>query len=376
MYKFLRFLIPLILIQISCSDKPVLNSVYNVRLTGEIPADPLISQVSSGRVSVDGPGLVQALDSTFEIDAAAGMLTVDMAVQPGPDREFRVFLASEEGSVFFGGLTIGSVPENQAIHIGFILDQTGFSSASSVLVFRDQYPWDSHALDSTLISQGLTTGIGNDQYHIYPSSEMPFAELRPGIDLVIISNDQPQSFYDNYVVNRERIEQFVEDGGSLLWCACDMGWNYGSISEAGLELPRQVEIGYSLDMSNLVSDHQLRLVGDFPDTLRGNYASQEIFSGLPGDAIVYLTDSRGNATLVGFGMGKGTVIISGQPLEYNYDRRESYNIGDLLPRLIRFLLGIGTGGSLSLLPGFETFDSENEWNGNSTRIATEGTSRQ
>jgi hypothetical protein len=93
------------------------------------------------------------------------------------------------------------------------------------------------------------------------------------------------------------------------------------------------------------------VLGDLPDTLLGNYASQEVFSGLPGGALVYITDFDGAPSLVGFAIGEGWVILSGQPLEYNYDRRDTYNIGLLLPQLIRFLLGMGPGEVVLHSPG-------------------------
>lgn len=366
-----------ILILISCTESPMFMPSYNVRLNCEFPDDPLVESASSARVTVRAPDIGSAIDSTFSINEPGLMvLSLDLNVKPGPDREFRISLMNDGGGTAFTGLAVETIPENRASAVNLVINQAGFSSASSVLIFRDQYPWDSRALDSTLISHGLTTGTGDGQYSVYPSSEMLYAELRPGIDLVIISNDQPQEFYDNYAASAHRFEQFAYDGGTILWCACDMGWNYGSISDAGLELPGPVGISYSLDIYNLVTNPGFELIGGLPDTLRGNYASQETFFNLPGGCLTYLTNTNGSPTLVGFAAGDGWIVISGQALEYNYDRRDNYSIGELLPRLIRFLLGIRTGEPLSLLPGSGTLVSEAGSEGNSYLLTSEGTSRQ
>jgi len=226
-------------------------------------------------------------------------------------------------------------------------DQTGFGSGTTVVVFRDELPWDSFAMDSVLLAQGLTTGSCDGCYHVYPSTEMQYIQLRPDTDIVVISNDQPQAFYDYYAASRETFERFVADGGTLRWCACDLGWNYGSIQSSGLTLPRSVGISYALSGRNIISETGFDILAGMPDTLAGNYASQVAFNNLPAGTIIYMDNTDGDPVLIGYQMGDGLVFISGQPLEYNYDRRDNYSIGDLLPGLICFLLGIPADSQLS-----------------------------
>lgn len=78
-----------------------------------------------------------------------------------------------------------------------------------------------------------------------------------------------------------------------------------------------------------------------------NYASHESFSNLPNGTTVYCTDSLGTPTLIEFNLGSGWVIVSGQPLEHQYDR--IYGQADmekLLPRIVAYF----TGKTLSKVP--------------------------
>ena len=108
----------------------------------------------------------------------------------------------------------------------------------TVKIFRNNLPWDSNALTIVLASLGFSPGTGPDKYEILPSSAMGSASLIPGEDLVIIANDQTQSFYDDYAAHQVRFADFVRGGGAILWEACDIGWANGSMALAGVVLPR------------------------------------------------------------------------------------------------------------------------------------------
>jgi hypothetical protein len=75
-------------------------------------------------------------------------------------------------------------------------------------------------------------------------------------------------------------------------------------------------------------------------TLTGYYASHEALYNLPEGTISYTIDTRDMPTLVTYNYGLGWVVATGQPLEFSYDRIGQYNSGYLLPRVVRFLLGL------------------------------------
>jgi hypothetical protein len=373
----IKWMVTAVVFMAACSGQPTWDPGYNVVLNLIPPDDPLYNTVDSACVNIDAVDMPSPFRATFPIDPAGGepwIIGLDM--ESGIARIFRIELKHNDGRVFFSSSASGDISENLLLDLDFVFKQSGFGVASTVKVFRDLLPWDSRAMDSTLYEQGMTLGHGGNQFYIYYSDMMADVELRPGIDLVIISNDQPQVFYDNYALNQNRFEDFVREGGTILWCACDLGWNYGSITEAGLTLPGQILARYSLDQVNIVTNSDYQLLSGLDDTLYGNYASQEYFDNIPYGAIAYLTDTDGRITLTGYGLGDGWVIVSAQPLEYNYDRRDQYNIGVLLPRLVRFLLGITAGGTFSLIPGYGAFDREFRESASCPAFALEGTPRQ
>jgi hypothetical protein len=204
----------------------------------------------------------------------------------------------------------------------------------------DVNPWNSQGMVTMLTQLGFAPGTGDNTYEIITSSDMGTAPLFPGVDLVIISNDQTQTFYDNYAANQVRFSQFAINGGSMLWEACDGGWNYGLMSVAGVTLPGNIQIDYKLDYYNYVTDQNLPLVAGLPHQMDHNYASHERFFTTPEGTTVYCVDSDNYPTLIECNIGSGWVIMSGQPLEHQYE----YIYGNpdmekLLPRIVAYFTG-------------------------------------
>jgi hypothetical protein len=239
---------------------------------------------------------------------------------------------------------IGTVTHN--VNVG-----GGAGSANHVKLFLDMYPWYSTATLTVLESLGFTEGTGPDTYEVLSSTSMSWAELVPGEDLVIICNDQPQGFYDSYAANQIRFNNFVHQGGSLLWEACDQGWNLGSMANAGVVLPGDVGLIFDYDWLNYVDDPVLPLVSGLPETLDHNYASHESFTDLPDGATVYCRDESWNPTLVEYSVGGGWVVMSGQPLEHQFDYVYGKpDMDELLPRIISYFTGRAIRKEI---PGYE-----------------------
>lgn len=216
----------------------------------------------------------------------------------------------------------------------------GAGTATHIKLFRDNLPWRSNAMVVVLEALGFTEGQGAHTYEIIKSSEMVTVPLIPGEDLVIISNDQNQNFYNNYAASQIRFRNFVYTGGSLFFGACDRGWASGSISDAAIVLPGNITLTYNYDRTNFVAQLGLPLVDGLPETLRGNYASHEGFTNLPEGTIIYCRDTTERATLIEFNLGGGWMIVTGQPLEWGYDRHKAYSIGLVLPRVISHFTGL------------------------------------
>ncbi|MCX6223809.1 MAG: PKD domain-containing protein [Bacteroidia bacterium] len=216
----------------------------------------------------------------------------------------------------------------------------GAGSASHVKVFMDVLPWDSEALYKVLNLLGFTEGPGPDQYEVFNSTQMKTVNLVPGEDLVIVSNDQTQNFYNSYARNQSKFATFLSNGGSILWEACDIGWAEGSISDAGIQLPGNVLIKSGYDWYNYVVNPLLPLVAGLPIQMDHNYASHESFYNLSDGTTVYCENSDKEPTLIEFNFNNGWIIFTGQPLEHQYDRiYGNKDVDELLPRIIAYFTG-------------------------------------
>jgi hypothetical protein len=214
-------------------------------------------------------------------------------------------------------------------------------NAVHIIIFRDAVPWGSEVpavLDQMLEIMEFTEGVGANEYEVLGSSEMATVTLTPGEDLVIIQNDQPQTFYDEYADNQVRFLQFVSGGGTIFWEACDLGWNGGSITDAGIVLPGAIELAEYETWYNYVSLPGAPIVEGLPDELYGQYASHEGISNLPDGATVYTVDDAGHPTLVEYDYRGGWVIVTTQPLEHSF--YNNWTSGHVMPRVISYVLGV------------------------------------
>lgn len=140
----------------------------------------------------------------------------------------------------------------QDVRFVYVRSDSAQGTASHIVVFRDYLPWDSYAFENMMTALHYTEGEGERQYSIIPSSEMANIILRPGTDLVLITNDQNQTFYNNLAGSMDRFLRFLENGGTVLWGACDEGWAGGSMQAAGITLPGGVVSSWYYDPTNYV----------------------------------------------------------------------------------------------------------------------------
>lgn len=242
---------------------------------------------------------------------------------------YNVYIEVKDSSALFGS----------SMYTVYIQANQAQGTANHIKVFRDGLPWDSSAFETVMSDYGYTEGDGENQYEILASDLMATEIMIPGQDLIIIMNDQDQTFYNNLAASYSRFERFLENGGVILWEASDMGWADGSMATAGLTLPSGVTYEYNYDETNYVVNPDSELMSGLPTTLTGTYASHEHFLNLPEDAVIYTTDTQNLPTLVEYKYQSGWVILTGQPLEWGYDRLDEYTIGQVYPRLFDYVLG-------------------------------------
>ena len=200
-----------------------------------------------------------------------------------------------------------------------------------VLILQQTLPWGSNA-DATVIgSLGYT-------YEIKNMSDVPSLDLSKYC-FVLIVNDQSQSFYDSYATNYSIFQNYVENGGMLVFFAAGYGWGGGHLNAP---LPGGVTTVQDYDNYNLISDSNHPIVTDeltegIPLTntdLYSTYCSHVSFNNLSAQVslgsiknldIILEAKNSGLPTLIEYQVGNGLVIASGNTWEYTYVNRPSPN---------------------------------------------------
>jgi hypothetical protein len=179
---------------------------------------------------------------------------------------------------------------------------------SPVLVLMDFFPWDSDALLQVLDANGIAFDIaGSDS----------MADLDLSVyQMVMVSSDQPQGFYDAFTASSDAFTDYVAAGG-LLWFG-GAAWGFAGGEPDGLQLPGGATLtGPVIEDFNDVVELSHPLVLGVPDPFRGDFASHATFSNLPaGTTVIATGESSGQPTLIEYDFGAGRVLAFGQTLEF------------------------------------------------------------
>ncbi len=146
---------------VSCSSNPTDNPDHNVTLNCIYPVDTLSPLINSAVVKVRSSEGITLVDSVIIVESGAsdGTLSIDLNVEPGIERSFRVSLLDVETRPLFWSVMTADISQNDYQSLNLSLSQSGFGSALSVIIFRDLLPWDSHALDSALAEVGESSAL-------------------------------------------------------------------------------------------------------------------------------------------------------------------------------------------------------------------------
>lgn len=339
MKKLLAIFFPLLIVGLitmsSCKKEDEIKTVTVSINLPEGGARALIATVTLRVTATNYEGYEQTRDVT------PTTVIVTFEVQLTGDNTYTFFVTARDsnGTILYWGRVEAGV---NATNLQINIEPAAQGAANHIKIFRDYLPWESSAMDSMLAAQGYTEGTGENQYEILGSTDFDTVTLRVGTDLVIIVNDQDQDFYNRYAQNMQKFNNFVQAGGVIFWEACDRGWHGGSILEAGITFPGGVSVDstYTYDNYNILYNSTYELTQGLPDTLYGTFASHETFTNLPQTAQIFTLNLQENKpTLVLYNYGLGWLMVTGQPLEYNYDRLPDQTTGLLLSRVVNFLLG-------------------------------------
>ncbi len=192
---------------------------------------------------------------------------------------------------------------------------------SHIVILRDEDPWDTpDAITDILEELGFSKGKDIMKYEIKGSDFISSTPYFKSNWIIIIEGDQPQKFYDTYVSNSQKFDDFVANGGTLIWIASDNGWNEGDFTG---KLPGGIVWrDYNDDYNEVVNSFHPLLTG-FPTILKGNHASHGGFLNLHSasvqNPVILLREhssEEGYPTFIEYRYGKGKVFATTQPLEY------------------------------------------------------------
>ena len=188
-----------------------------------------------------------------------------------------------------------------------------------VLLIEDTTPWRTNTnveLLNALVNAGYIAS-----WEKIASSQIGNTDLLK-YGMILIANEQADATYQNLVNNKDKFYSFANDGGVLIYGACDQGWKSGNIGSAFLG---EIKKGNYYSYRNYIVNVEHPIVtGALTDgisltneLLYHNYTSHTYFMSLPQGANIILQDANGNPTLVEYEVGSGHVIVSGLTWEHN-----------------------------------------------------------
>ncbi len=191
-----------------------------------------------------------------------------------------------------------------------------FSADADILLVQTSLPWDSYANTKVLNQLGYT-------YNIVDMSNIDNTNLFD-YPVILIVNDQTQTFYNQYADQKSDFEEYVRNGGSLLFFAASDGWAKGTLNA---NLPGNVEvITPHYEYNNFIKNSQHPIVtGILSDNaalinydLYNYYCSHGYFKSYPQNTDIILVESHNYPTLIEYKIGRGKVIASTLTWEHAY----------------------------------------------------------
>ncbi|MBQ4522493.1 MAG: RHS repeat protein [Lachnospiraceae bacterium] len=219
----------------------------------------------------------------------------------------------------------GEISDTSSLMSTFSLNN--FETKQDVLLIKNKNPWNSSANENVLNA----LGIGYTTVTVENSVELDFSDYK----LIIIVNDQVDSFYRTLSTIRTKLELYVMNGGTLLYGICDAGWGSGY---SDLLIPGDIELGpVSYQTNNYIVDKTHPIVTGIltnnesltNDNLYNTYASHRYFQldSLPSDTNIIVNAGNDKPTLIEYPIGNGIVIASAMTWEHSYDQLNSGYFG-------------------------------------------------
>lgn len=202
-------------------------------------------------------------------------------------------------------------------------------SSKNVLVFRNKPSWGRLTdFENVLVQIGCN-------YKQQTSSKMMDIALSL-YDIIIIPGAQNSDFYDDYIRNIERFDEYVAKGGTLI-----LELN-GAEKNKSMKLPRGVTITPQKAVKNsiLESDHPIFYPLSGKRTIHARYVSNGYLRDVPDEAVVLAIEAEGmdtfidRPTFIEYTYGNGRVIAASQC----FHDRDGSGRGPLMESVISYAL--------------------------------------
>lgn len=311
-----------------------------VRVYIPYPVDALFDQVNEIQIKVTGEGIDSPVISTASVNHEQPSMMIELSVPSGGNRHFDICGLNTFDRYLYRAQVTASVFDSLDTNIAVTLLQLGYGEARRVRIFRNSLPWGFADLDTLLDGMGFSQGPGDNQYQVFNSTLMGSILLVPGRDIVIFEGWQDTAFYNDYMAARDYFEEFIDLGGSMLMVADAGSTHSGYFDSTHMQFPGGVVFTSGTSNLNRAVTPYHSIMAGIPDSLTGAQVSYGSLGALPPGALPLTQNHLGQATLVVYPFGKGSVIMSSQPLEYLYHHSGTYTTcGSLMARIVRFMLG-------------------------------------
>ncbi|MBI2428454.1 MAG: choice-of-anchor D domain-containing protein, partial [Ignavibacteriales bacterium] len=214
-----------------------------------------------------------------------------------------------------------------------------FSSSSKILVIRNQFPWGIASLDTVLARLDIVPTIINSS----SISSTNFSQY----ELVIVSSQQPYSFYSTISSQMYKFAEYVQNGGKLEFHYCPYSFDF-----VDLILPGGVTSINSTSSINLVTNALHPVTVGIPRVLLGNSAAHIQFANMPAGTSVITKDSATNApTTLEYSYGSGRILLTGMTWEFYYNTTgTSEPIGKMLTNAVTYMSSSLSSQFISFIP--------------------------
>ena len=202
-------------------------------------------------------------------------------------------------------------------------------STGNFLIFRNKSSWN-----RLTDFENVLTEIGCN-YEQRESSKMANLDLS-AYDVIIIPGAQDSTYYNDYVSNVERFDEFVAKGGTLV-----LELN-GADKNKSFILPLGITIAPHKAFENEIieSDHPIFFPLSGKRFIRARYTSNGYLQHVPDDALILAVEAEGTdtfkdrPTFIEYPYGEGQVIAASQCLH----DRDSSGRGPLMESVISYAL--------------------------------------